>query len=473
MAAALPPDPTRPAVTAGLAAFVAGWPAARIPQEARDKAARCLFDTVACMLAGAASEEAHPLTDFAASRGKGDAIVFGTALRVDPATAALINGTFGHALDYDDVLSIMPAHPSTVILPALFAMAPPGTSGARLVDAYIIGVEVGARLGIAITNGHYRRGWHATGTLAIFSAVGGLGRLLSLDAELIARAFGIAASMSSGLQCNFGTMVKPLHAGWAAHNAVTAVALARSGLTASETAFEAPGGFFSTYGVEQSDLARIMDGIGEPFAMISPGLALKKYPCCYALHRPIDALIELRRRHAISPDSVAQLVCRVAPGALRPLIHDRPTTGLEAKFSMDYTLAAGMLDGQFDLEAYGDRGPNRPGIADLYPRISKIEDPRCYGDEGPASGRSAGTVGFVEVEIRLRDGTTDCVRIDRPTGSPGKDLTWDDLMAKFADCGREAGLDADAIDAARTRFATLSDAPDIHAALKTLARSDK
>lgn len=459
-------------VTAKLAAFVVGLPAEAIPAAAFEKAAKCLVDTAACMLAGAASEEAEPLKRFLAARAPGTAPIVGTSLSADPAVAALVNGTFGHALDFDDVLSIMPAHPSTVILPALLATAPAGTPGGALMEAYVIGLEVGAKIGIAIGNGHYRRGWHATGTLAIFSAVAALGRLLGVDEREMRTAFGIAASMSSGLQCNFGTMTKPFHAGWASHNAVTAITLAKAGMTAATAAFEAPSGFFSTYGTERSDVARITEGLGAPFALLEPGLALKKYPCCYALHRAIDGMLEIRRRRPVSPETVKSVVCRVAPGALRPLIHDDPRTGLEAKFSMDYTLTAGILDGRFDLTAFSDEGPNRPAIRALLPRVSKIEDPRCFGDDPDPAIRSAGTVGFVEVTVEFHDGTSETVRIDRPSGSPQKELSWDDLSEKFSDCAREAGLSQDAARDAFRTWRNLAAAADVQSAIRVLTRSE-
>jgi 2-methylcitrate dehydratase PrpD len=459
-------------ITERLADFVVEFPAGSIPDAAYEKARKSLFDTAACILAGVASEVAEPLLGFVATRGRGDAPIIGTGLTADPATAALVNGTFGHALDYDDVLSIMPAHPSTVILPALLAVAPRGTSGRALVEAYLIGLEVGAKIGIAIGNGHYRRGWHATGTLAVFSAVAALGRLLSIGKDDVRSAFGLAASMSSGLQCNFGTMTKPFHAGWASHNAVTAISLARAGMTANRDVFEAKSGFFTTYGTERSDLSRATENLGDPFAILSPGLALKKYPCCYALHRPIDAMLALRGELDLSPVTVESVMCRVAPGALRPLIHDRPMTGLEGKFSLEYTLAVGVLDGRFDLVAYGDAGVARPEAQALLPRMHKVEDPACFGADSEAAQRSAGTVGFVEVTVTLRDGTERTARVDRPVGSPQNELSWAELTAKFADCAREAGLSADGSTVATGLWRDLLELPDVQVAVQALRRNE-
>lgn len=413
-----------------------------IPELAYEKASANIVDTIGCMLAGANSELREPMNSFLAQASEGGShVVFGTALRTSAALAALVNGSFGHALDFDDVLSMMPAHPSTVVVPALCTATGTPVTGAQFVDAYLIGIEVGAKLGLGIGNGHYRRGFHATGTLAVFSAVAALGRLLRLDAAVLRHAFGIAASMASGVRCNFGTMTKPLHAGWASHNAVTAVQMARAGMTANSDAFEAKAGFFEAYGTEQSDLQRTLDALGEPFVVATPGLALKKYPCIYLLGRPIDALQQIRREWELTPETVEYIECRGAPGAFLPLITKLPETGLEAKFSLEYALAVGALDGRYDLAAFEDDAVARPQLQALYPRMRRAEDERCLGEDKAPQTRSAGTIGFIELTVALRDGRRKTVRVDTPPGSPQRPLEWSDLHDKFVDCSRHAGLD--------------------------------
>jgi 2-methylcitrate dehydratase PrpD len=428
-------------LTEALARFAAETPARDIPEAAYDNAAKAIADTIGCILAGSVADVSAPLLRYLGQiEGDGTRPVLATGKTAPAEIAAMVNGTFGHALDFDDVLSMMPAHPSTVILPALFACLPKDVSGQRFLEAYILGVEAGAKIGLGIGNGHYRRGWHATGTLAVFSAVTALARLLELDVSTTRQAFGIAASTASGLRCNFGTMTKPLHAGWASRNAVAAVRLAAAGFSATPDAMEANAGFFATYGTEKSDMARTVGALGKPFVLVDPGLALKKYPCCYALHRPIDAMLQLRERLSLTPDNTESVFCRVAPGALRVLPYTAPKTGLEGKFSMEFTLAVGVLDGRFDLAAYSDAGVSRPGIAALLPRMGKEENPSCLGGETDPGARSSGTIGFVEVTVRRRDGAEETVRVDKPTGSPERALTWSDLEAKFHDCAAQAGL---------------------------------
>lgn len=443
-----------------VAGFVRDIPASAVPALAYEKAMANIVDTIGCILAGANSEVRKPIEAFLKQgAASGSNIVAGTPLRTSPALAALANGSFGHALDFDDTLSMMPAHPSAVVVPALLSMFGPKTSGQQFVDAYIIGIEVGAKLGLGVANGHYRRGFHATGTLAIFSAVAALGRLHALNDTTLRHAFGIASSMASGVRCNFGTMTKPLHAGWASHNAVSAIQLARAGITANQDAFEAKAGFFDAYGTDQSSAARTVNALGKPFVVADPGLALKKYPCIYLLHRPIDALLRLRAELGMSPENIDFIECRGAPGAFLPLVTKLPASGLEAKFSMEYVLAVGALDGRYDLAAFEDEAVRRPILAKLYPRMRRVEDPRCLGGDTEPQTRSAGSLGFIEVTVRLLDGRQQTLRIDTPPGSPQRPLGWSDLSEKFTDCARHAGLKESRIPQLFAAWRELRDAP--------------
>jgi 2-methylcitrate dehydratase PrpD len=458
-------------LTRVFAEFVVGTASAAIPAEAFDRAAKCIVDTVGCILAGSASELAEPMNGFLHGGTTGSAVVIGTNLRTSPELAAMVNGSFGHALDFDDTLSMMPAHPSTVILPALFSGLKPEITGRALVEAYIIGLEMGAKLGLSISNAHYRRGFHATGTLAIFSAISALARLHGIGADMLRNAYGIGASMASGVRCNFGTMTKPFHAGWAAHNAVMAVTLARCGMSASTEAMEAEAGFYDAYGTEQSDMAVCAAALGHPWVLLSPGMALKQYPCIYALHRPIDALLQLREELSLTPENVDFIECRMAPGVFRPLLAKLPTTGLEGKFSMDYVLAVAALGDTYDLGTFSDAAVGRASLAALYPRMRKFEDPACLGGDDKPLVRSAGTLGYAQVTVRRKDGLEKTLRIDKPRGSPELALTWDDLDTKFVGCGHHAGLETAAAQNLFTAWRGVETAGSAAALVDMLARS--
>lgn len=422
--------------------FISTSRLADFPAEAVPRAKKAVADTVAAMVAGARSEVAGPLRTYVGQGGPpGRAPIVASGLTASPETAALVNGTFAHALDYDDVLSMMPAHPSAVILAATFASlaAVPQSrvvTGSELLEAYLVGIEVGGKIGLGMTVGHYHRGYHATGTLALFAGLAALLRLHRVEALAAHHAFGIAASMASGLRCNFGTMTKPLHTGLAARSALTAWQLATSGFTAALDAFEAPAGLFSTLGVPDSDPTVTAARLGKPFVIVDPGLALKKFPCCYAAHRAMDGVLRLRGRLGCDAHAVERLICRMPPGGMQVLTYPRPVTGLEAKFSLPYALAAGLLDGGYSLETFTDPAVARPEIRALYERIDAHESPGCRGDDPAFEHRSSGSRGHVKIELRLRDGRRDCVRIDQAPGAPGRELSWQELQAKFMDCWR-------------------------------------
>ena len=450
--------------TATIANFIAKTGTADFPAGSDQKAIKVIADTFAVLLAGAGSEVAAPLQRYLESaRESGASPVFGTGRTASAETAALINGTFGHALDYDDVLSMMPAHPSVVIVAALLAsLNGKPVSGKDFIEAYIIGVEVGGKVGLGMTNDHYQRGYHATGTLALFSGLAALAKLHRLDAPTIQQAMGIAGSMSSGLRRNFGTMTKPLHSGLAARSALTAVRLAMAGFTAADDIMEAKAGFYSTYGTADSDPEVTARGLGKPFVICSPGIAVKKFPCCYATHRAIDGVLTLRARLGFDASAIDKVICRMPPGGMHVLTYPRPVTGLEGKFSLPYSIAAGVLDGEFSLWSFSDEAVRRPEIASLYERIDAHETESSRGDDPQFDKRSSGSRGFVEVEVQLKDGRCDQIRIDVPPGSPSRELTWDELQSKFMDCAKQAPRVSDAN--ARAAFAgirTLDRAEDI------------
>ncbi len=426
--------------TATIADFIVKTTAADFPAGSDENAIKVIVDTFAVILAGVSSEVAEPLQRYLEmSDESGTSPILGTGRTASPETAALINGTYGHSLDYDDVLSMIPAHPSAVILSALLAsMDTKPVSGKNFIEAYIIGVEVGGKVGLGMTNEHYQRGFHATGTLAMFSGVAALAKLHQLDAPTIQQAFGIAASMASGLRRNFGTMTKPLHTGLAARNALSAVRLAMCGFTAAADIMEAKAGFYSTYGTAESDPDVTARGLGKPFVISSPGIAVKKFPCCYATHRTIDGVLTLRERLGFDAETIDKVICRMPPGGMHVLIYPRPVTGLEGKFSLPYSAAAAVLDGKFTLWSFSDEAVRRPEIAALYERIDTHETPACRGDDPQFDKRSSGSRGFVEVEVLLKDGRRDQIRIDVPPGSPSRALTWDELREKFMDCAKQA-----------------------------------
>lgn len=457
----------------GLADFITTANSGDAGPDAVDLAKRVIVDTVAVILSGAGSDVAPPMLDHAARMGAGVVPLMGTHASGSPVMAALVGGTFAAALDFDDVLSMMPGHPAAVIMPAIIAQtydAP--LSGADFIDAYVVGLEAGSKFSQGVGLKHYQRGFHTTGTIALFCAVGALARRFKLTTEQTQMAFSLAASTASGLQANFGTMTKPFHSGWAAHSAVTAVDMVRAGFTASLTALEEKGGYLSAYGTEDSDASKVLPLLGAPWTIVSPGIALKKFPTCYAAHRAINGVAEIEEETGPLLPQLEKLICRVAPGALLPLRFSRPKTGLEGKFSMDYGLAVVLLDRHLSIASFEDAAVTRPEIQALYNRIEIIEDMACVAEDPIWEKKSAGTRGFVRLEAELKDGRTVTRRIDTPLGHPTRPLSWDDLNRKFIDCADSCGVARNVAQAAFEALKSMETLPDVAAVLKTLVPAD-
>jgi 2-methylcitrate dehydratase PrpD len=459
-------------LTESIAQFIAGASDADFPAQATEKAKKVLTDTFASIVAGAGSEVADPLLSYAQRAGAvGERPILGTRVRTSPEVAAMVNGTFGHSLDFDDVLTMMPGHPSSIVLAALLAsLGPEKLTGRQLIEAYVIGIEVGARIGLGITNGHYNRGFHGTGSLGIFSAVAALAKFHRLDAERIRTAFGIASSMASGVRRNFGTMTKPLHTGWAARNALVAVELARCDFTAAPDVLEAKSGFFAAYGVERSDPEVAAAALGKPYVIVDPGIGLKRYPCYNGSQRAMHGVLQLRRKLDLTAANLQRLECRMPPGGLQVLIYPRPRTGLEGKFSLPYVLAAGVLDGEYRLGSFTDEAVNRPEIRALMERIEVKEDVRCGGSDPLLETRAAGARGFVEVEVTTSDGRNETIRVDAAPGHPTHELRWEDIRQKFVDCAEHGGIEAARAERAFEALIRLEQCFDVDGLLDLLVK---
>jgi len=259
-------------VSARLGDFVS---AAAPPATARARAAIAVLDTVGVTLAGVSEPAAHIVRDVVADEGSDACGVFGTRVRASIGGAALANGTAAHALDYDDMCFVSLAHPSAPLVPAALAAAEAeGLSGRAVLDAYVVGFEVEARLGRLMNPRHYQRGWHCTSTLGTIGAAAAVSRLLGLDARTAGHALAIAASEASGVKENFGTMVKPLHAGLAARNGVLAALLARRGMTASELALAGPQGFLHAMDSEGDALADAIADLGARWEILDTCLTV-------------------------------------------------------------------------------------------------------------------------------------------------------------------------------------------------------
>lgn len=307
-----------------------------IPNDVRTVATHCALDWFGCALAGSR----EPLSEILRSElatDSGAVSLIGSELRATPTLAALINGAAGHALDYDDTGSRM--HPTAPVMPAVLAVAEErGLSGTDALTAFIVGYETEARIGSLMGMQHYHRGWHTTSTFGVFGAAAAVSRMLGLTEDQFGMAMGLAASQSSGVKANFGTMTKPFHAGHAAERGALSARLAARGYTANPRAFEANQGLMQAAG-EGSEASETLDDL--PGVWFLPETLFKYHAACYLTHSTINNV--RRGLDGLTSDAVESMTIVVNPSILDVCgLYDRPKTGLEAKFSLVGTAAMAM-----------------------------------------------------------------------------------------------------------------------------------
>jgi 2-methylcitrate dehydratase PrpD len=340
-------------------------------------------------------------------------------------SAALYLGTLAHAADFDDISHPAYCHATALLLPALLIRgATLGVSGEALIRAHVVGIETLGQLGRRLNTAHYERGWHTTGTFGAIGATAALAFLENFTDEQMRGALGVSASLASGVRQNFGTMTKPLHAGLAARSAILATRLAEQDFTCAPDAIEGKFGFMKVFGGTAP--ASYAKPWGQPLEiMTETGIGLKAYPCCAATHPAIDAARVLREKlKDNSVEDIESIRVGASRFAMQPLIYDIPTTGLEGKFSMRYCIASAMIDGAVKIGTFELAQIKRPVIERLMKKISVEIDPLVADDHEFAA----------IVDLKLKSGRTESIRIDVASGKPGNWLSEALLKEKFFDC---------------------------------------
>ena len=412
---------------ASLAEFVVnGAP----PATARQRAAAAVADTAGVILAGVAEPAARIAQAMVAEESRGECRVLGTSRTAGPGGAALANGVAAHALDYDDMCFVSLAHPSCALVPAGLAAAETVRApGGVLLDAYVIGFELECRLGVVMNPRHYHeRGWHCTSTIGTLGAAAAAARVLGLNIDQTRHALGIAASAASGLKENMGSMVKPLHAGIAARNGLMAAQLASRGFTASADALDGPQGYLAAMDSQHRTLDQAAADLGVRWEIVETGITVKLYPSCAATHPPLDALLDLQREARFTDDQIESIAIDVDSMTPRLLLYDRPTTGLQAKFSMPFCAAAAMVHGHPGVETFEQNVIEDRQVQALMPRV-QMRANAAFDAFTPLSR--------ADVTVVLRDGRRLARSADGARGYPGR-LSTHELSAKFASCARRA-----------------------------------
>ena len=419
--------------------FIATSSLKDMPADVVTQGKRCLIDNFGVLLAGSTAEGSHILRQYAQKvSGIKEATVLGRQpLVVSAAHAALANAGSGHALDYDDTqLSTTPdrtfgllTHPTTPTLCAALAVAErTGASGAALLEAYVTGVEVACKMAEVIDPNHYERGFHSTGTLGAFGAAAAAGKLMKLNEAQLAHMLAITSSLSAGIRVNFGSMSKPLNAARGAENGVFAAELASHGFTGGDFGLDGQWGFFQVLG-GGADLDRLIGKLGNPWAIVNPGVSFKPYPCGSLSHPSMDAMLKVVVDHDLKPEQIKAVRLRAGNNILEPLRYTTAKTELEAKFSVPFLMSAIILRRRAGLREFTDEFVTSAPVQQMMPRVTAVHD-ETIEKQGFDKIRSV-------VEVDLLDGRKLVQPADeRYRGGPANPFTREELLAKFEDCSQ-------------------------------------
>lgn len=440
-----------------LVSFVHGLDFDDVPSDAVAIAEQAFVDTVGVTLAGSREDTVALASTLAGGTNDSGVSIVGREERAPITDASFVNATAGHALDFDDSHGAFALHPSVTMVVPLLAVAEDRqssgepVSGADLVTAYVAGFETQCSLGALIAPDHQRRGWHTTGTLGVFGAAAAVARLLELDYDATRHALNVAASMPAGLTRNFGSMTKPMHAGQAARSGVTAALLAAEGFTASRDATFGEQGFLAIYdGGRAPDESAFAVPPGR-WSILADGVLFKKYPACGRAQTSIEIAGRLAVEHGIDAADVESIHVVAAESAAVALQYSRPETGREAKFSIEYAVAAAILSDRVGLSTFEDEAVRGSAVQDLLRRVSFEVD-----DELPYPTRKA------TVTITTTDGAAFADDLEYPPGHPENPLSSAEVREKFEATASRA-LDEEAVGLAYEQLDSLHERADLDA----------
>lgn len=433
------PTATAPSTTEPLVEFIAASRWEDVPEPVRHAAKRALLSFFGTAVGGSRDAATlHLLAVLGRFAGRPEAGVIGHATRLDMLSAAFINAASSNVFDFDDSHDPTIIHPTAPVAPALFALAERmPMSGAELLHAFVLGVEVECRLGNAVHPDHYARGWHITSTCGVFGAAAAAGKVLGLDTQRLTWALGSASAQSSGLVETLGTMAKSVSVGGAARGGLLAALLAEHGLTGPSEPIAGPRGF-ARVTAPSPQFHRLTAGLGQEWEILAN--AIKPYPCGVVLNAVIDACLELTGRLDAPLAPIARIRIEAHPLLRQRTDRPDPRSGREAQVSAHHSVAVTLLHGFPGLEQFSDQWVLRDDVAALRRKVELADDPMM-------------PVGAARVSLTLATGETLVADVTHARGSPQRQLSDAEVEAKMRALCRHGcpGLDpAPLIDAVWT-----------------------
>jgi 2-methylcitrate dehydratase PrpD len=416
----------KPDVTATLARYVAATRWEDIPQEVRHQARRSFINLFAVALAGCRAEPVEiALSSLREFSGGKQATVIGRSERIDALSAAFLNAAAANVHDFCDTHLRTVIHPTAPVAPAVLALAElRRVSGPELLLAFILGNEVQARIGLAISPQHYDKGWHITSTCGVFGAAAASGKLLALNERQLVSALGTASTQSAGLCECLGMPAKSVSVGNAARNGLWSALLAARGFDGPAEPIAGRQGFYNALG-DEPNLALVTDGLGDTFEIMAT--SYKPYPCGFVIHPVLDCVLDWRRQHPTA--DVTRIVVRGNP----LLAHrtDRPeiSTGRESQVSVQHAVAASLVHGAAGLAQFSDACVADPAVAALRGKVEVVRDPQFS------------TIAAA-VEITTSDGVVHLMSQTAARGSDVNPMSDRDLEQKLKTAAAGLNLDA-------------------------------
>ncbi len=460
-------------LTRYVAEFVVGTSVQDLPDDVVALGKKSILDGIGLALSGSVAHSGALVRRHLDDLGlaPGSATVIGAGRKVAPRFAAFANGVGIHADDYDDTQLAVAAdrvyglltHPTAPALPAALAMGETlGASGAAVMLAYHLGVEVECKIAEAIAPRHYQTGFHATATCGTFAAASAAASLLGFDVETTTRALSIAGSQSAGLRENFGTMTKPFHAGRSSESGVAAAQFAAIGWTATDKILEAPRGFFSAAGGGY-DADAIRNRLGDPWTFANPGVSIKPHPSGSLTHPGMTEMARLIREHDIKAADVKHVRIGTNSNMPNALIHHRPQDELQAKFSMEFCMAILLLDRKAGLGEFTDATTQREDVKAMIEKVDFVVD-----DKAEKAGYHKMTT---IIDITLNDGRVLHGEADFGKGSPANPMSYDEVANKFRENADHARLSRAAADEVVSLVRDLESQPSLERLMALVAKA--
>jgi aconitate decarboxylase len=394
-----------------------------LPPEVVEVAKTVILDGLAVTLAGSVEPATRIVAEYVQEMsGNNQCSVFGQGFKTSPVMAAFANGVSGHVLDYE-VMWHPATHATSPTLPGILALAESRQQpGPEIITALVTGFEVQGRIRVASANLDLR-GFHPPGLVGVMGSAAAASVMLRLTPEQTRMALGISASRAGTVSANTGTMTKSTHCGNAGRMGLEAALLAAKGFTSHPDIFEHPAGYVAVLFGEGFNLEAVTQDFGNPYRMVDPGVAIKKHPSQYGTHRGIDAALELRQTHNIDPSQIKSI--HIETPIMSYVNRPGPQTGLEGKFSFQYTVASALLDGRIGMDTFTDEKLSRPEVQALLARTQLTMNPDI-----PANFEDMWT----RVRVQMQDGSEYSARCDRPRGIWGHPLTREEHLVKVRSC---------------------------------------